>query len=490
MKIINRPKWWVFLLFIPIINLIMFPVIWVETIRSFGKANLKDTWLVIITLGLYITYLNYNSGSLKYRRSRNLKPRTQAGEWVSSILFAVIAATIVHTYFMQPFVIPTSSMEKSILVGDFLFVSKFHYGARIPLTAIALPMVHDTIPLIKTKSYVFSDDYTKKQSSWLNKFELPYFRLPGFQKIDRNDIVVFNQPADTLRDMNNFHPDRNYYKPIDKKTNLVKRCVGLPGDSLEVRDGYVFINGIKMDKTIRSNLQFSYIVQTNGSTISKNYMYERFGVTDVFGQIKPGIYYFKSLTEETVNKLSKNPNILKIKRDVGSINSPAESVFPYNSAYHNTMHQFGPIYIPEKGKNVTINLKVLPLYKRIIEEYEGNSLRVTGNDIYINEKKVKKYTFKQDYYWMMGDNRYNSIDSRFWGFVPFDHVIGKPVLTWFSWDKNAKGIKKLRWKRIFNTVSKNGKQESYLWELIALIVGFILLHRGYKKIVVYRIKGE
>src|SRR5690606_30203039 len=210
-------------------------------------------------------------------------------------------------------------------------------------------------------------------------------------------------------------------------------------------------NGIKMDKTIRSNLQFSYIVQTNGSTISKNYMYERFGVTDVFGQIKPGIYYFKSLTEETVNKLSKNPNILKIKRDVGSINSPAESVFPYNSAYHNTMHQFGPIYIPEKGKNVTINLKVLPLYKRIIEEYEGNSLRVTGNDIYINEKKVKKYTFKQDYYWMMGDNRHNSIDSRFWGFVPFDHVIGKPVLTWFSWDKNAKGIKKIRWKRIFST---------------------------------------
>ncbi len=152
-----------------------------------------------------------------------------AGDWISSILFAIVAATIVHTYFIQPFTIPSSSLEKSLLVGDFLFVSKFHYGARVPMTTVAAPMVHDTIPVLNKKSYLFDDH--KGSSSWKNKLQLPYLRIPGFEKIERNDIVVFNQPADTLLDMNDFHPDRNYYKPIDKKTNLVKRCVGIAGDS-------------------------------------------------------------------------------------------------------------------------------------------------------------------------------------------------------------------------------------------------------------------
>ena len=177
MKIINRPWWWVILLFVPIVNLIMFPVVWVETLRSFGRNSTADTWLGILTLGLYIYYINYTQ-DVKYIEDRSSKPRTSTGEWVSSILFAVVAATIVHTYFMQPFTIPTSSLEKTLLVGDFLFVSKFHYGARTPLTAVSFPMVHDTIPIVRKKSYA-----TKPQ--------LPYFRLPGFQKIKHNDIVVF-----------------------------------------------------------------------------------------------------------------------------------------------------------------------------------------------------------------------------------------------------------------------------------------------------------
>lgn len=244
MKIINRSPWWTILLFLPIINLIMFPVIWVETARSFGKNSYIDTFLAVISLGLYNYYINYML-DVEYVKNRDTNPKSSSGEWVNSILFAVVAATLVHTYFMQPYVIPSSSLEKSLLVGDFLLVSKYNYGARVPMTTVAAPMVHDTIPKLNKKSYLFSDDYSKRKTSWKNIFQLPYLRLPGFEKIDRNEIVVFNQPADTLLDMNNFHPDRNYYKPIDKKTNLVKRCVGVPGDSLEVRDGYIYINGKK-----------------------------------------------------------------------------------------------------------------------------------------------------------------------------------------------------------------------------------------------------
>ena len=228
MKIINRPWWWTILLFVPIVNLIMFPVVWVETLRSFGRNSTTDTILGIATLGLYIYYINYTQKHT-YIAERSLKPRTSTGEWVSSILFAVVAATIVHTYFMQPFTIPTSSLEKTLLVGDFLFVSKFHYGARTPMTPISFPMVHDTIPLVHTKSY-----RTEPQ--------IPYFRIPGFQDIKRNDIVVFNWPVDTVNAFQQYGDGKYYYKPIDKKSNYVKRCVGLPGDSLEVRDGYVFIN--------------------------------------------------------------------------------------------------------------------------------------------------------------------------------------------------------------------------------------------------------
>ena len=279
MKIINRPWWWVFLLFLPIINLIMFPVVWVETARSFGKNTYMDTFLAVITLGFYNYYLNY-AVDVKHVKDRDGNPKSSSGEWVNSILFAVVAATLVHTYFMQPYVIPTSSLEKSLLVGDFLFVSKYHYGARTPMTAVAAPMVHDTIPVLNTKSYI-AEDRLEKKNSWKNKLQFPYFRLPGFEDIERNDIVVFNQPADTLYNM--YKPaDRNYYKPIDKRTNLVKRCVGLPGDSLEVRNGYVYINGKQNELPDRAQLQFSYFVQPKTNRFNPKVMAERYDITDPF----------------------------------------------------------------------------------------------------------------------------------------------------------------------------------------------------------------
>ncbi|GGD03072.1 signal peptidase I [Hyunsoonleella pacifica] len=470
MKIINRPWWWVILLFLPIVNLIMLMVVWVETARSFGKNTYLDTFLAIVTLGFYNYYLNYVA-NVSYVENRSLMPKSGSGEWTSSILFAIVAATIVHTYFMQPFTIPSSSLEKSLLVGDFLFVSKFHYGARVPMTTVAAPMVHDTIPLAGVKSYAFNDNYEKRNSSWINKLQLPYVRIPGFQKIKRNDIVVFNQPADTLLDMNDFTPDRNYYKPIDKKTNLVKRCVGLPGDSLEVRDGYVFINGKQNELPDRAKLQFSYNVKPKSRTFNSNYLAERYDITDGAFPTNQQYsnYYIPAMTDEAYTSFKNHPNVAAVKINKQAKGQRDSSTFPHSPDYPWNVDFFGPIYIPKKGVTIDINLEVLPLYKRVITEYEGNTLNIEGNQIKINGKTASTYTFKQDYYWMMGDNRHNSIDARRWGFVPFDHVFGKAVFIWMSWD----GFPNPRLERFFTTVHSSGKPTSYFIPFLVLLFGWI-----------------
>ncbi len=481
MKIINRSVWWTILLFLPIVNLIMFPVIWVETARSFGKNKSVDTLLAIIAFGFYNYYLNYFA-DVSYIQNRSLHPKPGLGEWVSSILFAIVAATIVHTYLIQPYTIPTSSLEKSLLVGDFLFVSKFHFGARVPMTTVGAPMVHDTIPLLKKKSYVFNDDFSKKETSWKNKLQLPYLRIPGFEKIERNEIVVFNQPADTLLDMNNFRPDRNYYKPIDKKTNLVKRCVAIAGDSLEVRDGYVYINGKKNVLPDRAHLQFSYYVQPKTSQFNPKYLANRYDITDRFGIINnQNTYYFSAISDEALAKFKDNPNVKSITPNKEEKGVRDSGIFPHDPNYNWNNDFFGPLYIPEAGKTIDLNLKVLPLYKRLITEYEGNTLKVEGNQILINGEVANTYTFKQDYYWMMGDNRHNSLDARAWGFVPFNHVVGKPVFIWMSWDTNGKGFGKIRWERMFTTVHGGGKPVSYLIPFLVLLFGWFGFNKWRKR---------
>ena len=469
MKIINRPWWWIILLFLPIVNLIMLPVVWVETARSFGKNTTLDTVLAVITLGFYNYYLNYVA-DVNYVENRSLHPNTSGGDWISSILFAIVAATIVHTYFMQPFTIPSSSLEKSLLVGDFLFVSKFHYGARVPMTTVGAPMVHDTIPGLNKKSYLFNDHFEERKTSWKNKLQLPYLRFPGFEKIDRNEIVVFNQPADTLKDMNVFKPDRNYYKPIDKKTNLVKRCVGVAGDSLEVRNGYVYINGKKNELPDRAHLQFSYLVQPKTNQFNPKFIKDRYDITDGFGIMNSqNTYYFSAISDEALSKFKNHPNVASITPNKQEKGVRDSDIFPHDPNYNWNVDFFGPLYIPEEGKTIAINLEVLPLYKRVITEYEGNTLQVKGNQILINGEVTDTYTFKQNYYWMMGDNRHNSIDARRWGFVPFDHVVGKPVFIWMSWD----GIKNPRWERFFTTVSGSGKATSYLIPFLVLLFGWM-----------------
>jgi len=507
MQIINRPKWWTALLFVPIINLIMFPVVWVETCRSFGKNTYIDTALAVLSCGSYVAYLNYTQ-DLTHIKDRSIDPKSSSGEWTSSILFAIVAATIVHTYFMQPFVIPTSSLEKTLLKGDFLLVSKFHYGARLPMTAVSAPMVHDTLPKFNVPSY-------------LKKPQIPYLRIPGFQKIKRNDIVVFNWPADTLFNMY-IKADKKYEKPIDKKTNYVKRCVGIAGDSLEVRDGYVFINGKKTVLPDRAKTQFYYTVISK-NILSAKYLKEEIGTTEYnrfykigktesqrynLGKLKPfptdstsyivelpgqlnliankdfraTDRYSINMSNEEQEKLGKNPSIVSIVRNIKPKGEKDNStIFPSNKDGIWNGDNFGPIYIPEAGKTIELNKEVLPLYKAIITDYEGNKLNTDGDVIYINGKTTTTYTFKQDYYWMMGDNRHNSLDARYWGYVPFDHVVGKPVFVWMSISGVELGLGNFKnWvlnkDRIFTTVGGSGKPVSYLPYFLVLL----LLWQGYK----------
>ncbi|RNC89609.1 MAG: signal peptidase I [Allomuricauda sp.] len=510
MKIINRPAWWVFLLFIPIINLLMFPVIWVETIRSFGKNKLLDTWLVILTLGFYTYYLNYVE-DVQYIEDRSLKPRTGLGEWVSSIVFAIVAATFVHTYFIQPYVIPTGSLERTLRIGDFLFVSKMHYGARVPMTTVAAPMVHDTLPLLGLRSY-------------LRKPQLPYMRLPKFQTIKKNDIVVFSWPADTVRQF--FVAEDGVRKPIDKKSNYVKRCVGTPGDSMKIIDGIVYVNDKELQLSDRAKVMYDHIVYANNGVSSKLLTevdatdYTRFYVPSNLNQNQlnalrqlgyqvgadeqgnPKIYTDEkgiptevirqlrlSLKEETprarvanmtleiAESLRNNSGVDSVKIQLEPSGKAGYNIFPQNRAFAWNNDNFGPIYIPEEGKTIKLTPQTLPIYKKIIKDYEHNTLSVSGNQISINGEITDTYTFKQDYYWMMGDNRDHSEDSRTWGYVPANHIVGKPVFIWLSFDNFQDGIRfneKPRWDRIFTTVGGSGEPVSYFKYFLMLLAGWFI----------------
>jgi len=513
MKIIGRPKWWVIMLFIPTINLILFGVIWVETLRSFGKNKSTDTLLVLLTFGLSIFSLNYSS-KLNYISDRSLKPRTGLGETISSILFAIVAATLVHNYFIQPYIIPTGSLEKSLLIGDFLFVSKFHYGARTPMTAVSVPMVHDTIPVLKVRSY-------------LKKPQLPYFRLPALQKIKRNDIVVFSWPADTVRQF--FVREKRVDKPIDKKSNYVKRCVGIPGDTLEIINGFVHTNGEKNSYSNRSRIQFSHSAYAKKGVSSRKLLaegfesfYRKYKIENItensYRQLVPYILRSsgnsvddfsvftdaKGLPADLVRKLGLRvselleakkemtltpkeaatlralPGIDSVIQRVSKNKVPNETFFPNKLPFNWNEDNFGPLLIPKKGMTVQLDRSNLPLYKKIITDYELNELEMTPSEILINGKPSSSYTFQKDYYWMMGDNRHRSEDSRFWGFVPDDHIVGKPIFIWFSIKGINDGIKNwsVRWDRVFTTVDGPGERFSYfpyfagiviLWQLVVFI---------------------
>ncbi len=505
LEIIKRPKWWIILVFIPVINLIMIPVIWVELVKRFNHNSKLDRALVIITLGLYLFYISYVSKRTKYINDISFSNFEKS---IGSLVFAVVIATLVHNYFLQPFVIPTGSLERTLRVGDFLLVSKFHYGARVPSTVISFPMVHDTIPIIKTRSY-------------LKKPQLPYIRIPGFQEIKNNDIVVFNWPADTVRQF--FVKEKGVIKPRDKKSNYVKRAIGVPGDSLEIRDGIVYLNGQKNKLPDRAKPLYTYkIYSKNGVSSSKlkeldiEGFIRRFVIRNLsqesYTRIKEYILSISNTTENEyliytadqgipINKVRElnldikeiidnekemnltfnDANKIKISNEFDTIYRMVEKTnlsnlifFPGNNRFNWNNDQLGPIYIPKAGDKINLTIDELPIYKKIIRDYENNNIEVIDNKIYINNEISNEYTFKQDYYWMMGDNRYNSEDSRVWGYVPFDHVLGKPVFIWMSIDGLFQGISnwKFRWDRVFTTIGFEGKPRSYLPHFLFLLLAW------------------
>ena len=416
-----------------------------------------NLWLlpgIIVIYDLYISKYFY-----KYVWSKNEKLCEISSlyrniyEWGNAIVFATVVATLIHIFFFQMYVIPSSSMEKSLLVGDYLYVSKVTYGPQMPNTPVAFPFVHHTMPFSQTKK------------SFSEAIKLPYKRLKGLRQMERNDVVVFNFPAgdtvlvenqavtyyDVLRDYQEQYGkqkgrellEKQYnivYRPVDKRENYIKRCVALPGDSIKIVDGELFINGKVQDKVVEK--QYCYSINT--SEPLSQYAIDELGITEISGS---GNNYFSPLTDQMVERLLKMKNVKSVTRYIATDES-----FPHDPHYKWTADNMGSLWIPKKGATITLTQENLPLYERIIDVYEDNDLEVKNGEIFINGEKAESYTFKMDYYWMMGDNRHNSADSRYWGFVPEDHIVGKASFIWMSADQRGSFPTNIRWNRLFNKV--------------------------------------
>ena len=379
-------------------------------------------------------------------------------DWLDAIIFAVVVVTFINTFFFQAFKIPSSSMESSLYTGDHLFVSKLAYGPKLPQTPLTIPFTHNVIGSKESYSTLIQNDYK---------------RLKGFGKVENGDYVVFGFPhGDTVLTK---APADDYYmlsrtigreeviraygplktRPSDKKDHYVKRCVASAGDTLEIRNGQVYVNGTA--QTVWPGVQNSYTVVTNGQRINPVILDDLgINIRELgFSQSLPG-YPGMPLTAEMLDKVRKLPSVESVTQNIDVY--PADypdswmTIFPFTPDYHWTRDNFGPLWIPSAGTTVELTLENLPLYERIITAYEGNTLEVVDAEIFINGEKAQSYTFAQDYYFMMGDNRHNSLDSRYWGFVPEDHIVGKPALIWLSIDGNKSFPKNIRWRRFLKFV--------------------------------------
>ena len=402
-----------------ILLFIIFTIIW-----SLFVYLIDGEWLYFTPLLLADVMFFETINWLFWKKKNKKSKKSEIRNWFEAILFAVIAATILRTFLIEAYTIPTSSMEKSMLIGDFLFVSKLAYGPRVPITPLAIPLMHHTIPGTKQKSYS-------------KIIQLPYYRMKGMGKIKRNDCVVFNWPAEKLG------------RPVDKKENYIKRCVGIPGDKIHIENGLLFVNDNLAQEPEGMKTQYRYRVKTSGFGINPKILLEKYDITEGgYGRNKNE--YILTLTKENKNIIQKFNNVDNV--EIIYENQPGIHVFPNNDKFNWSSDDFGPLEIPKSGSTINLSIKNLYIYKDIIEEYEKNQLEIIGETIYINNIETTKYTFKMNYYWMMGDNRHNSADSRFWGFVPEDHIVGKALFIWMSWDRNAKGIHKIRWNRLFDSV--------------------------------------
>ncbi len=468
-KLIGKPVWWFLLLFVPIINAVMLFLIASELVRAYGKDGFWAGVAGMMFPQFYFPYLGFN----KEVRYLGIPAEVYKGqrksigrEWADAIAFAVIAATFVRTFIFEAYTIPTTSMEGELLAGDFLFVSKVNYGPRFPITPVAFPFAHHTMPLVGGKAYS-------------EIIQLPYMRFPGLQQLKRNDIVVFNFPeGDTI-----FKPiaDQDYYdmkranpngfvprpdqigtRPLDKKENYIKRCVGVPGDSLSILNGVLYVNGEKAFKGEHQQKSYRIIFKPNLNVPQEFLTDQGINLMDFEGRNlfqDNQIYMVVNMDDATAAKLEKNPSVERVEPIYkGKMKTPDNPdyiplrYYPHDPELQlNSIDEFGPIWVPEKGVTVEINEKNYPFYQRIIEFYEHNKVTHDSQGYpYIDGKKLTSYTFKQNYYWMMGDNRHRSLDSRFWGFVPEDHIVGKASMVWWSWATEGSIFSRfgtIRWDR-------------------------------------------
>ena len=429
LKLSGRSWWWFLLLLIPGVNLLMLVIIVLGILKSFGIYNNKELIIYTLIAPLSLIYLAMTKkpkyegpgGSAEYIAMRK---KSKSREWVDAIVFAAIAATIIRWFFIEAYTIPTSSMEKTQLVGDFLFVSKLNYGPRIPNTPIAFPFAHHTMPLLGGKSYV----------EW---WKIPYKRLPAFEKIENNDVVVFNYPMEDWR-------------PVDKKENYIKRCIAIPGDSLRIIDRAVYINSSLVELPDKG--QYRYFVKTNGTGFNRRLLHEM-QITEVQTLMSNQGEFVMWLTRENATKIKELKNVIQIEPIIQGKGELDPDVYPFYPAFNWNIDNYGPIYIPQKGDKIELTLENYKTYERVIKEYENNpTLKMKDGVVSIDNQTITHYTFEMDYYWMIGDNRHNSADSRYWGFVPEDHIVGKALFIWMSWDKDGKGFNKIRFNRLFKGI--------------------------------------
>ncbi|MBS1935588.1 MAG: signal peptidase I [Bacteroidetes bacterium] len=462
-EIAERPRYWFFLQFIPVVGWFITLGICIEFVKTFGKFRFYEHLLTVVAGALYFPYIGFNkkdkfvgTAAVKQHKKSSLR------EWIDAGVFAVVAATLIRTFVFEAYVIPTGSMEKTLLVNDFLFVSKFSYGPRIPNTPLAIPFIHHSIPYTNWKSYV----------EWI---KIPYTRwFPS--PVKRNDVVVFNFPAgDTVINKDEYQSAHPYYDvcrelgngnidvgrqvvlndpddypiavhPVDKQENYIKRCVGLPGDTIAIKDNVVFINSVEQEPPPFS--QVHYIVTTNGQQLDQDVMKEEYNLDFDKGDYVPTgrpNEFAMALTKRAKDKMIKVGIIKSIAVDY-NYNGGGGPVMPYDSFHKWSRDNFGPVWIPKKGSTITLTTENYAMYERAIRTYEKNKLEMRNDKFYINDKETNQYTFKMDYYWMMGDNRQDSQDSRYWGFVPEDHVVGEASLIWMSYEKG------IRWNRLFRKI--------------------------------------
>jgi signal peptidase I len=513
LKLIEKPKWWVALMIVPGVNIIMYGVLTFNLARYFGKRKGSDLFMASVFSFLYIPYLGFDEkAKLVGVADMKGKEHPVIKNWIDPLIFAVVAASVIRTFFLEAFTIPTSSLEKSLMVGDFLFVSKFSYGAKVPQTPLAFPFAHHTMP------------FTTGTKSYLEWIKLPHWRLPGLGKPKNNDIVVFNYPdGDTVAvglqsttsyyalvrqfGYNNAHNPEfvppGYDKavgeiisrPIDKREFYVKRCVAIAGDKMQIKNGQLFIN----DKLVPTpkHAQHFYNVKTvgpvfgdyndgfrpNANLLDKLDIY----IGEAYLTDKKGdtMFYMLNMPVDVIARVKNIPGVIGVEKMIYPNGQYDASIFPHNPRYPWNNDNFGPLTLPKEGATITVDTTNICLWDRVIGVYDGNKLEVKNGKIFINGAETDKYTFKQDYYFMMGDNRHNSADSRSWGMVPFDHVVGKPLFIWFSMkdpEKNpisGKGLLssltknskegKYRWERFFTYVTDDGISKSYFVHFLAFI---------------------